>query len=99
MARAYEFRGNAYRKGAELNDWTKQRHEPALEPDLPILDPHHHVWDDGRGRYLIHELWRRQHRSQHRRHRFIEAGSMYRAEGRPRCSRSAKSSSSMVSLQ
>ncbi|MDB5925441.1 MAG: hypothetical protein JWN13_4377, partial [Betaproteobacteria bacterium] len=37
MAKAYEFRGNAYRKGAELNDWAKKRDEAALEPDLPIL--------------------------------------------------------------
>ena len=53
---AYEFRGNAYRKLADLNAWTKQVHEPALEPELPILDPHHHVWAAERGRYLIHEL-------------------------------------------
>ena len=43
--------------------------EPALEPDLPIVDPHHHVWDDERGRYLLHELAEDvEHRPQHRRH-------------------------------
>ena len=42
---AYEFRGNAYRSLIELDDWTKLGHEEALEPDLPILGPHHHVWD------------------------------------------------------
>ncbi|HEV7393292.1 MAG TPA: hypothetical protein VGO08_16740, partial [Burkholderiales bacterium] len=82
MATAYEFRGNAYRKGAALNDWSKKRHEAALEPDLPILDPHHHVWDDGRGRYLIHELVEDVSTG----HNviatvFIEAGSMYRGDG------------------
>ena len=42
---------------SELNTWTKQRPEAALEPDLPIIDTHHHLWDDKhRGRYLIHEL-------------------------------------------
>ena len=56
MAQKYEFKGNAYRHGAELNEWAKKREEPALEPELPIIDPHHHVWDDERGRYLIHEL-------------------------------------------
>ena len=44
------------RKLAELGPWTKLRAEPALEPELPIIDPHHHVWHDERGRYLIDEL-------------------------------------------
>jgi hypothetical protein len=56
MAQPYEFRGNAHRKLTELNTWTKQRTEAPLDPDLPILDPHHHLWDDQRGRYLIDEL-------------------------------------------
>ena len=82
MPQSYEFRGNSYRKLAELNTWTKQRHEAALEPDLPIIDPHHHVWDDERGRYLIHELVEDTSSG----HNiiatvFIEAGSMYRAGG------------------
>lgn len=82
MAQEYEFRGNAYRHGAELAAWAKQREEPALEPGLPIIDPHHHVWDDERGRYLIHELAEDVGTG----HNivatvFIEAGSMYRAYG------------------
>ncbi|MES2562069.1 MAG: amidohydrolase family protein [Pseudomonadota bacterium] len=82
MAQAYEFRGNAYRHGEELNAWAKQGVEAALEPDLPIIDPHHHVWDDGRKRYLIHELAEDVNSG----HNilatvFIEAGSMYRADG------------------
>ncbi len=79
---SYEFRGNSYRPLDELNAWTKQRHEEALEPDLPILDPHHHVWDDDRGRYLIEELLEDVGTG----HNivgtvFIEAGAMYRADG------------------
>ncbi len=31
--------------------------EPALEPDLPICDPHHHFWTH-RGRYLVEEYLR-----------------------------------------
>jgi predicted TIM-barrel fold metal-dependent hydrolase len=82
MVQPYEFRGNAYRKLNELNTWTRQRHEAALEPDLPILDPHHHVWDDERGRYLIDELLEDIGTG----HNivatvFIEAGSMYRCDG------------------
>ena len=27
------------------NDWLDLLREPALEPDIPICDPHHHFWD------------------------------------------------------
>ena len=30
--------------------------EEALEPDLPIIDPHHHFWDYPTHRYLLDEL-------------------------------------------
>ena len=26
-------------------DWLDRRKEPILAPDLPIVDPHHHLWD------------------------------------------------------
>ena len=29
---------------------------PVLDPDLPIVDPHHHLWDRGGHRYLADEL-------------------------------------------
>ncbi|MCC6533472.1 MAG: amidohydrolase family protein [Burkholderiales bacterium] len=80
---AYQFRGNAYRQDlVELNAWTRQRHEPALEPDLPIIDPHHHVWDHRRSRYLLDELIEDTATG----HNivatvFIECGAMYRADG------------------
>lgn len=83
MARqTYEFRGNAYRTLAELAAWTAPRQEPILEPELPIIDPHHHVWDDERGRYLVHELAADVNSG----HNiiatiFVEAGAMYRADG------------------
>jgi L-fuconolactonase len=42
------------------HDWLAQTVEPALEPDLPICDPHHHLWDQQTGRtaprYLIDEI-------------------------------------------
>ena len=34
----------------------KQAQEPILEPDLPIIDPHHHLWDHLNSRYLLDEL-------------------------------------------
>src|SRR2546428_8401288 len=27
------------------NDWLALTSEPTLEPDLPICDPHHHLWE------------------------------------------------------
>src|SRR5580704_2896156 len=34
----------------------KQVPEPILEPDMPIVDPHHHLWDHLNNRYLLDEL-------------------------------------------
>ena len=33
----------------------KQAREPIIEPDLPIVDPHHHLWDHANHRYLLDE--------------------------------------------
>ena len=30
--------------------------EDVIEPDLPICDPHHHLWDFPTGQYLLPEL-------------------------------------------
>ena len=39
-------------------DWLAQVQEEILEPDLPIVDPHHHFWvESGFGRYLLDDLW------------------------------------------
>ena len=53
-----EYRGGVYREDAALKAWLEKRPtEAALEPDLPIIDPHHHFWDTPhRGRYLLPEL-------------------------------------------
>ena len=57
MIQRPEFRSNTYRNLIEVNRWTRQCNEAALEPDLAIVDPHHHLWDDEhRGCYLIDEL-------------------------------------------
>jgi predicted TIM-barrel fold metal-dependent hydrolase len=37
-------------------DWLDRRREPILEPELPIIDPHHHLWDRPDWRYLLDEL-------------------------------------------
>ena len=36
--------------------WLDRRHEPILEPERPIIDPHHHLWDRPGWRYLIEDL-------------------------------------------
>ena len=69
------------------NDWLALTQEPTLEPELPICDPHHHFWDlrpqrIPYQRYLLHEL-AADINSGHNviSTVFIEARSMYRAEG------------------
>jgi L-fuconolactonase len=37
-------------------EWLDQWREEILEPDLPIVDPHHHLWDRPGWRYLLDEL-------------------------------------------
>jgi L-fuconolactonase len=53
-----EYPGLSYRNNADLRTWLAKRPtEAALEPDLPIIDPHHHFWDTPqRGTYFLPEL-------------------------------------------
>jgi L-fuconolactonase len=38
-------------------DWLAKVQEDIIEPELPIIDPHHHLWHDRpSGRYLLEEL-------------------------------------------
>ena len=52
------YSGLIYRDQDALKDWLARRPtEAALEPELPIIDPHHHLWDTpARGRYFLPEL-------------------------------------------
>ena len=69
------------------NDWLALTSEPALEPELPICDPHHHFWDRRLERipyqrYLLDELNEDIHGGHNVRSTvFIECRSMYRADG------------------
>jgi predicted TIM-barrel fold metal-dependent hydrolase len=38
------------------NDWLARRTETILEPELPIVDPHHHLWDRPGWRYMLDDL-------------------------------------------
>jgi predicted TIM-barrel fold metal-dependent hydrolase len=58
--------------------------EPALEPDLPIIDPHLHFWHHKSGyRYFVEEFARDVAESGHNVEAtvFIECNAMYRATG------------------
>jgi predicted TIM-barrel fold metal-dependent hydrolase len=59
--------------------------EPALEPGLPIVDPHHHLWDTrpGTPKFMFPEVVADIGAGGHNitQTLFIECGSMYRAEG------------------
>ena len=73
---------NAVAQKAE--DWLSLTPEAALEPQLPIIDPHHHLWDDpGRTprQYLLEHLVADTKGQNVRQTVFIECGSMYRADG------------------
>ena len=68
----------------EKEQWLALVEEDALEPALPICDPHHHLWDHPGSRYLLDELLADVGDG----HNvvstvFMECGSMYRADGEP----------------
>jgi len=67
-------------------DWLALTVEAPIEPDLPICDPHHHLWDQNTARiaprYLLDEILEDVGAG----HNvvstvFIECGAMYRADG------------------
>ncbi|MDE0822525.1 MAG: amidohydrolase family protein [Dehalococcoidia bacterium] len=69
------------------NDWLALTEEPTLEPEIPICDPHHHLWDRRPARipyqnYLLSELYDDLNSG----HNvvstvFVETNAMYRTDG------------------
>ena len=37
-------------------DWLSLAVEPAVDPELPIIDPHHHLWDFPNSHYMFKEV-------------------------------------------
>jgi len=68
---------------AAHDEWLSQVQEDALEPERPICDPHHHLWDHPGNRYLLDELMADVKSGGHNvvSTVFVECLSMYRAEG------------------
>ena len=72
---------------ATTDAWLALTEEDALEPDLPIIDPHHHLWDHPNSphvepRYLLDEMLKDTDSG----HNivatvFIECGAMFRQDG------------------
>ena len=63
-------------------DWLAQVSEDIIDPERPVCDPHHHLWDRPQHRYLIDELIADTGSG----HNivstvFVECASMYRADG------------------
>ena len=66
-------------------DWLARRSEPALDPDLPIVDAHHHLWDRPGWRYLLDDLVEDIRTGGHNVTAtvFMQCGAMHRASGPP----------------
>jgi len=64
------------------NEWLAKHTEDILEPGLPIIDPHHHLYDRPRYTYLFPELLADVGSGHNIRATLYEqAGSMYRSDG------------------
>lgn len=75
---------NSRFSGAVNDAWLAQLTEEIIEPDLPIIDPHHHLWVRDGNTYLLPELLADVYSG----HNvvatvFEECHSMYRRGGRP----------------
>ncbi len=63
-------------------DWLAQNPEPALDPHLPIIDAHHHLWDMHGSRYLLDEFLADVGAGHHvRASVFVQCGWSYRDTG------------------
>ena len=64
-------------------EWLARRHEEAIDPDLPIVDAHHHLWDRPGWRYLFDEYLGDIGRCGHNitASVFMQCQAMYRADG------------------
>ena len=64
-------------------EWLNLTRESAIEPELPIIDPHHHLWDGSQlaDRYMLEELIEDTRDHNIRQTVFVECSAMYRADG------------------
>ena len=62
-------------------EWLDQVKETALEPDRPIVDPHHHLWNRPHFRYLLDEFLADQQGHNIIATVYVQATSFHRADG------------------
>jgi hypothetical protein len=62
-------------------DWLARRAESILEPELPIIDPHHHLWIRPGSRYLADDLADMNSGHNIVATVYVQAQSMYRQSG------------------
>ena len=66
----------------EHEAWLALVVEDPIDPDLPICDPHHHLWDRPNNRYLLEDLLQDTGGGHHIAQTvFVECSSMYRKDG------------------
>ena len=65
----------------EKKEWVGQVIEEAIEPELPICDAHHHLWDRQDNRYMVEELFEDTADHNVVSTVFVECMSMYRTDG------------------
>lgn len=67
---------------SDLEPWLNLTVEDPIDPDFPICDPHHHLWDLPNDRYLLDDLLQ-DINSGHKivNTVFVECGAMYRNDG------------------
>ncbi len=67
---------------ADREAWLAQTKEDALDPDLPICDPHHHLWDRPNSYYMLREFLRDISGGHNVvRTVYVECAAMYRKDG------------------
>lgn len=70
---------------AAREEWLRLTPEEAVEPLLPIVDPHHHLWDRPGDRYLLDEFLQEVSSAGHNivSSVFVECRAFYRQDGPP----------------
>ena len=66
---------------AKASQWLAQVVEPVIEPDLPIIDPHHHLWRRDGTQYVLDDILADIKGNNVRQTVFVQATAMYRADG------------------
>jgi len=70
------------RTQAELRAWHALYSEAALEPELPVIDAHHHMWDRPPEHYALYELLDEFNQGHNvRASVFVECSAMFKADG------------------